>query len=71
MKKQMITVHICSKSDSTVVSKTIDPKTKDQFDNDISEIVRQGINQIGKFYLDFDTFDSTDEQKRWAEEENS
>lgn len=67
----MITVHICSKSDSTVISRNINPKTKDEFDNDISRIVQDAINQVGRFYLDFDTFDSTDEQKDWVDEENS
>ena len=65
----MITVLICSKYDSTVVIKTIDPKSKDEFDHNISEIVTQAINQLGKFYLDFDTIDSNDEQKKWVEEE--
>lgn len=67
----MITIHSCSKSDSTVITKNIDPKTKDEFDNDISVIVRNAINQLGRFYLDFDTFDATEEQKQWVEEENS
>jgi len=67
----MITVHACSRHDSTTITRNIDPKSKDEFDNDISEIVRDAINRIGKFYLDFDTFDATDEQKEWVEEENS
>ena len=67
----MITIHSCSKSDSTVITKNINPKTKDEFDNDISVIVQNAINQLGRFYLDFDTFDATDEQKQWVEEENS
>ena len=67
----MITIHACSRNDSTVISRNIDPKSKDQFDHQISEIVMDAINQLGKFYLDFDTIDATDEQKDWVEEENS
>ena len=67
----MITIHACSKHDSTTISLNIDPKTKDEFDNDISEMVTEASRQLGKFYLDFDTFDATDEQKEWVEEENS
>lgn len=67
----MITIHACSKSDSTIITKNINPKTKDEFDNDISVIVQNAINRLGRFYLDFDTFDATEEQKKWVEEENS
>lgn len=67
----MITIHACSKNDSTIITKNINPKSKDEFDNDISVIVQNAINELGRFYLDFDTFDATDEQKEWVKEENS
>lgn len=67
----MITVHLVSKIDSTAITRSIDPQTKDQFDNDISELFTEGKETLGKFYMDFDTFDATDEQKDWVEEENS
>lgn len=67
----MITIHLVSKNDSTTISRTIDPKSKDEFDNDISELFTEGKKILEKFYMDFDTFDATDEQKDWVEEENS
>lgn len=67
----MITVHLVCRHDSTTISRNIDPKSKDQFDNDISELFTEGQKTLGKFYMDFDTFDATDEQKEWVEEENS
>lgn len=67
----MITVHLVSRHDSTTVTRTIDPKSKDEFDNDISELFTEGKKILEKFYMDFDTFDATDEQKDWVEEENS
>ncbi len=67
----MITIHACSKNDSTVLTKTIDPKSKDEFDNDISIICSEAKESLGRFYLDFDTMDSTEEQREWVEDENS
>lgn len=67
----MITLYACSKNDSSTIIKNINPKTKDEFDNDISDFFSTASRLIGKFYLDFDTFDADDEQKKWVEEENS
>lgn len=66
----MITIHACSRHDSKTISRNINPKSKDEFDNDISEIVSDATSRLGKFHLEFDTFDATDEQKEWVEEEN-
>ena len=67
----MITIHACSRHDSTIITKRINPKSKDEFDNDISEFVTEASKSLGKFYLDFDTMDANDEQKEWVEGENS
>lgn len=67
----MITIQIISKTDSSILSRNIDPQTKDEFDNDISEICSEAKEMFGKFYLEFDDWDATDEQKEWVEEENS
>lgn len=66
----MITIHLISKYDSMSLTRNIDPKSKDEFDNDISELFTEGKKILGKFYMDFDTFDATEEQKQWVEEEN-
>lgn len=66
----MITIHACSKNDSTVLTKTIDPKSKDEFDNDISLICTEAKEILGKFYLDFDDSEASVEQALWVDEEN-
>lgn len=65
----MITIHASSKHDSTTISRTIDPKSKDEFDNDISEIVKEASRQFGKYYLDYDDSEVTEEQRKWLDEE--
>ncbi len=65
----MITLIACSKNDSSTITKTIDPKTKDEFDNEISVFFVEATKAIGRFYLDFDDSDATDEQKDWIEDE--
>jgi hypothetical protein len=67
----MITIHACSKRDLTILTQRINPKSKDEFDNDVSVVVQDSISRLGKFHLEFDTTDATDEQKEWVEEENS
>jgi hypothetical protein len=67
----MITIHACSKNDSTVLTKTIDPKSKDEFDNDISVFCAEASRQLGRFYLDFDDSEATVKQALWVEDENS
>ena len=67
----MITIHACSKHDSMVLTKTIDPKTKDEFDNDISLICEEAKKYLGRYYLDFDTLEASDTQLGWVDEEDS
>ena len=52
------------------MTKTIDPKSKDEFDNDISLICTEAKEVLGKFYLDFDDSEASVEQALWVDEEN-
>lgn len=65
----MITIHLISKSSSESFSRTIDPKTQEEFQDEISELETKGKEMFGKFYFDFDTFNSTDEQEEWVTQE--
>lgn len=69
----MITIHACSKDSSTVITNSYNPKTKDEFDNNVSSFIEYANDHLGskRFYLEFDTFDATDEQEEWVEDENS
>lgn len=69
--KKMITIQIISKTDSSILTRNIDPKSKDEFDFNICEICDQAEKMFGKFYLEFDDWDATEEQKKWVEDENS
>ena len=53
------------------MTKTIDPKSKDEFDNDISVFCAEASRQLGRFYLDFDDSEATVKQALWVEDENS
>ena len=64
----MITIHVISKSSSESFSRNIDPKTQKEFQDEISKLETEGKEMFGKFYLDFDIFESTDEQGEWVEE---
>lgn len=67
----MITIHVISKTSSESFSRSIDPKSDDEFQYEICELVTEGRELFGKFYLDFDSMDGTEEQKEWVDAEMS
>lgn len=64
----MITIIAFDKNSSASHTKSYDPKSKKEFDQNLKEFESEVGQIFFKFYLEFETMDATPEQEKWCEE---
>lgn len=65
----MITIIACDKNSSRTSSISIDPKTREEFMKSLGEFEKEMDEHFYSYFFIFDTFDATQEQEQWCDEE--